>query len=113
VLDYGPKRFPGGVSLRHWLPGEEVVKNRTQAVNIRRRGQIPFALGLLGRHVVWCPHNPIGLRELGPLIQVFGQAQNTASAGFQPDTNLNTIRSLVPGKTVSVALSSSAIFAAN
>jgi hypothetical protein len=39
--------------------------------------------------------------------------QNTASAGFQPDTNLNTIRSLVPGKTVSVALSSSAIFAAN
>jgi hypothetical protein len=41
------------------------------------------------------------------------QPQNTASAGFQPDTNLNTIRSLVPGKTVSVALSSSAIFAAN
>jgi type I restriction-modification system DNA methylase subunit len=41
------------------------------------------------------------------------QFQNTASAGFQPDTNLNTIRSLVPGKTVSVALSSSAIFAAN
>jgi hypothetical protein len=41
------------------------------------------------------------------------QLQNTASAGFQPDTNLNTIRSLVPGKTVSVALSSSAIFAAN
>jgi ribosomal protein L11 methyltransferase len=40
-------------------------------------------------------------------------SQNTASAGFQPDTNLNTIRSLVPGKTVSVALSSSAIFAAN
>jgi hypothetical protein len=41
------------------------------------------------------------------------KTQNTASAGFQPDTNLNTIRSLVPGKTVSVALSSSAIFAAN
>jgi hypothetical protein len=41
------------------------------------------------------------------------RVQNTASAGFQPDTNLNTIRSLVPGKTVSVALSSSAIFAAN
>jgi hypothetical protein len=39
--------------------------------------------------------------------------QNTASAGFQSDTNLNTIFSLVPGKIVSVALSSSAILAAN
>ena len=41
------------------------------------------------------------------------QDQNTAPAGFQLDTNLNTIRSLVPGKMVSVALSSSAILAAN
>ena len=41
------------------------------------------------------------------------QPQNTAPAGFQLDTNLNTIRSLVPGKMVSVALSSSAILAAN
>ena len=39
--------------------------------------------------------------------------QNTASGGFQADTNLNTICSLVPGKMVSVALSSSAILAAN
>jgi hypothetical protein len=39
--------------------------------------------------------------------------QNTASAGFQADTNLNTICNLVPGKMVSVALSSSAILAAN
>jgi len=43
-------------------------------------------------------------------LQLF---QNTASAGFQSDTNLNTIFSLVPGKIVSVALSSSAILAAN
>jgi hypothetical protein len=48
-----------------------------------------------------------------PNIRSRRYPQNTASAGFQPDTNLNTIRSLVPGKTVSVALSSSAIFAAN
>ncbi|MEI6395044.1 MAG: hypothetical protein WCT12_28540, partial [Verrucomicrobiota bacterium] len=39
-------------------------------------------------------------------------AQNTASAGFQPDTNLNTLCSLVAGKMVSVALSSSNILAA-
>ena len=43
----------------------------------------------------------------------FLKTQNTASAGFQPDTNSNTICSLVPGKMVSVALSSSAILAAN
>jgi hypothetical protein len=40
------------------------------------------------------------------------QFQNTASAGFQADTNLKTIFSLVPGKMVSVALSSSAILVA-
>jgi hypothetical protein len=44
---------------------------------------------------------------------IITQIQNTASAGFQSDTNLNTIFSLVPGKVVSVALSSSAILAAN
>jgi DNA-binding XRE family transcriptional regulator len=43
----------------------------------------------------------------------FSIGQNTASAGFQSDTNLNTIFSLVPGKVVSVALSSSAILPAN
>ena len=41
------------------------------------------------------------------------ELQNTASAGFQPDTNLNTIRNWVPGKIVSVALSSSAHWLAN
>jgi hypothetical protein len=46
-------------------------------------------------------------------VPVIDQFQNTASAGFQSDTNLNTIFSLVPGKVVSVALSSSAILAAN
>jgi hypothetical protein len=47
------------------------------------------------------------------LQQVLDYIQNIAAAGFQLDTNLNTIRSLVPGKMVSVALSSSAILAAN
>lgn len=46
------------------------------------------------------------------LVQRF-EFQNNASARFQPDTNLNTICSLVPGKIVSVALSSSASLAAN
>jgi len=41
------------------------------------------------------------------------QPQNSASAGFQTDTNLKTIFSLVPGKMVSVALSSSAILSAS
>lgn len=40
------------------------------------------------------------------------RAQNTVSAGFQPDTNLNTLCSLAPGKMVSVAVTSSAISAA-
>ena len=44
---------------------------------------------------------------------IFYEPQNTASAGFHSDTNLNTIFNLVPGKVVSVALSSSAILVAN
>jgi hypothetical protein len=51
--------------------------------------------------------------EEGDEIKIKIKIQNTASAGFQSDTNLNTIFSLVPGKVVSVALSSSAILAAN
>ena|ERR1035441_7428358 len=48
-----------------------------------------------------------------PMVALGLQPQNTAPAGFQLDTNLNTICSLVPGKMVSVALISSAILAAN
>ena len=55
------------------------------------------------------------MAAFGGLVQAPAcfEAQNTASAGFQSDTNLNIICSLVPGKVVSVALSSSANWAAN
>jgi hypothetical protein len=53
------------------------------------------------------------MKETRAATRLPGKIQNTASAGFQSDTNLNTIFSLVPGKVVSVALSSSAILAAN
>ena len=55
------------------------------------------------------------LREAARLfaVKLSAQFQNTASAGFHSDTNLNIIFNLVPGKVVSVALSSSAILVAN
>ena len=57
-------------------------------------------------------NRPVSGRKTGDLANPT-KAQNAAPAGFQSDTNLNTICSLVPGKVVSVALSSSAILAAN
>jgi hypothetical protein len=75
LLQHLVDRRQDGLGLERWFAGEQLIEDRSQAVDIGRGGDRPVALGLLRGEVAGCADDPRGQDSASTRVEPLGEAK--------------------------------------